>query len=46
METQGVLYKILTAMIPAIITGTIHLIKRSGRKTPMAEIPTPDFDVP
>lgn len=36
----------LTAMIPAMTTGTIHFIIKSGRNTPMAAIPTPDFDVP
>jgi len=33
-------------MIPAIMTGTMFLTIRSGRRTPMAEIPTPDFAVP
>lgn len=27
-------------MIPAMTTGTIHFIMRSGRRTPIAEIPT------
>ena len=35
----------LTAMIPAMITGITHLIMRSGRRTDMAEIPTPDLAV-
>ena len=35
-----------TAMIPAMITGTTHFIMRSGRRTDMAEMPTPDFAVP
>lgn len=35
-----------TAIIPAITTGMIHLISRSGRSTPIAEIPTPDLAVP
>jgi hypothetical protein len=34
------------AMIPAMMTGIMHLISRSGRSTPMAEMPTPDLDVP
>ena len=34
------------AMIPAIMTGTIHLMSRSGRRTPIALIPTPDLEVP
>jgi hypothetical protein len=33
-------------MIPAMTTGMVHLISRSGRRTPMAEIPTPDLAVP
>ena len=37
---------VLTAMIPAMITGTTHFIIRSGRRTDMAEMPTPDFAVP
>lgn len=36
----------LTAMIPAMITGMTHFIMRSGRRTDMAEMPTPDFAVP
>ena len=36
----------LTAMIPAITTGTMHFIMRSGLSTPMAAIPTPLLDVP
>ena len=36
----------LTAMIPAMTTGMMHFIMRSGRRTPMAAIPTPDLDVP
>jgi hypothetical protein len=35
-----------TAMIPAIMTGTTDLIIRSGRRTDMAAMPTPDFAVP
>lgn len=35
-----------TAMIPAMTTGTIHFIIRSGRRTPIAAIPTPDLEVP
>lgn len=34
------------AMIPAIMTGTTHFIIKSGRKTDIAEIPTPDLAVP
>ena len=33
-------------MIPAIITGTTFLIIKSGRRTPIDAIPTPDFAVP
>jgi len=33
-------------MIPAMTTGTIHFIMRSGRRTPIAAIPTPDLEVP
>ena len=29
-----------------MMTGTTHFIMRSGRRTAMAEIPTPDFAVP
>lgn len=36
----------LTAMIPAMTTGMMHFIMRSGRRTPIAEIPTPDLAVP
>ena len=35
-----------TAMIPAMTTGTQHFIIKSGRKTDIAEMPTPDFAVP
>jgi hypothetical protein len=34
------------AMIPAMMTGTTHFIMRSGRRTAIAEIPTPDLAVP
>ena len=34
------------AIIPAMITGTTHFIIKSGRKTDIAEIPTPDLAVP
>lgn len=34
------------AIIPAIMTGTTHFIIKSGRRTAMAEIPTPDLAVP
>ena len=43
---QGKTYDEHTAMIPAITTGTEHFIIKSGRRTDMAEIPTPDFAVP
>lgn len=33
-------------MIPAMTTGMMHFIMRSGRRTPIAEIPTPDLAVP
>lgn len=33
-------------MIPAMTTGTMHFIMRSGRRTPIAAIPTPDLEVP
>lgn len=33
-------------MIPAMTTGMMHFIIRSGRRTPIAAIPTPDLDVP
>lgn len=33
-------------MIPAMTTGMMHFIMRSGRRTPMAAIPTPDLEVP
>lgn len=33
-------------MIPAMMTGTTHLISKSGRRTPIALIPTPDLEVP
>lgn len=33
-------------MIPAMTTGTIDFVTRSGLRTPIAEIPTPDFAVP
>lgn len=36
----------LTAMIPAMTTGMMHFIIKSGLRTPMAAMPTPDFDVP
>ena len=35
-----------TAMIPAMMTGITHFIIKSGRRTAMAEIPTPDLAVP
>jgi hypothetical protein len=35
-----------TAMIPAMTTGMIHFIIKSGRRTPIAAIPTPDLEVP
>lgn len=41
MERKG-----RTAMIPAMTTGMIHFIIRSGRRTPIAAIPTPDLAVP
>lgn len=34
------------AIIPAIITGTTFLINKSGLKTQVAQIPTPDLAVP
>jgi len=34
------------AIIPAMTTGITHFIIRSGRRTAMAEIPTPDLAVP
>ena len=36
----------LTAMIPAMMTGTTFFIMRSGRRTAIAEMPTPDLAVP
>jgi hypothetical protein len=33
-------------MIPAMTTGIMHLINKSGLRTPIAEIPTPDLAVP
>ena len=35
-----------TAMIPAMTTGIEHFIIKSGRRTDMAEMPTPDLAVP
>lgn len=35
-----------TPMIPAMTTGMEHLIIRSGLRTAIAEMPTPDFAVP
>ena len=37
---------IRTAMIPAMMTGITHFIIKSGRRTDMAEMPTPDLAVP
>lgn len=34
------------AMIPAIMTGTVFLISKSGLRTQVAQIPTPDLAVP
>jgi hypothetical protein len=34
------------AIIPAMITGTTHFIIKSGLRTAIAEIPTPDLAVP
>jgi hypothetical protein len=33
-------------MIPAMMTGTTFLMIRSGRRTPIDAIPTPDLAVP
>lgn len=33
-------------MIPAMTTGMMHFIMRSGRRTPIAAMPTPDLAVP
>ena len=42
-----VAHGILTmAIIPAMTTGMEHFIMRSGRRTDIAEIPTPDLAVP
>lgn len=46
LQGSGKVDKVRTAMIPAMITGTTDFIIRSGRRTDMAAMPTPDFAVP